>query len=182
MLYSRGFSTIFAEWRTTEEAQRLSRGFQESLRFPLPEAPVRVRVLERDERNEFSVVWSVDIDPASTDVVRKQPRAPVEPIAIRENGPPAKKVDLLILGDGYSPADAAKFAADARRLSDALFQVSPFRERAQDFNVWALDGAERGVGRLASIDGRASRVGARNALRHLRQRALRADARQSRAA
>ena len=45
LLYSRAYSTIFAEWRTTSEAQTLARGFQESLRFPGPDAPVRVRVL-----------------------------------------------------------------------------------------------------------------------------------------
>ena len=70
VLYSRGFSTIFAEWRTTEEAQQLSRGFQESLRFPMPDRPVRVRVLTRDERNAFSVVWSVDVDPAAPSMER----------------------------------------------------------------------------------------------------------------
>ena len=40
VLYSRGYSTIFGEWRTTDEAQKLSRGFQESLRFPMPDKPV----------------------------------------------------------------------------------------------------------------------------------------------
>ncbi len=34
LLYSRGFSTIFAEWRSTDEATRANRGFQESVRFP----------------------------------------------------------------------------------------------------------------------------------------------------
>ena len=34
LLYSRGFSTIFGEWRTTEEAGKMNRGFQESVRFP----------------------------------------------------------------------------------------------------------------------------------------------------
>jgi len=138
VLYSRGFSTIFGEWRSTEEAQKLSRAFQESLRFPLPSKPVRVRLLARDERNAFSVVWSVDVDPASQDIERKVGPAAGTPIAIRNNGPSASKVDLLILGDGYTAAEAGKFAADARRLSDRLFSVTPFRERAGDFNVWAL--------------------------------------------
>jgi hypothetical protein len=138
VLYSRGYSTVFAEWKTTDEAQRLTRAFQESLRFPMPSKPVRVRVLARDERNGFSVVWSVDVDPAAQDIERKVAPAPAEPIAIRNNGPSATKVDLLILGDGYTAQEAAKFQADARRLSDKLFATTPFRERAQDFNVWAL--------------------------------------------
>jgi len=85
LLYSRGFSTVFAEWRSTEEAAHMNRGFQESVRFPRPEQPVRVRILKRDERNLFSVVWSADVDPDAMDVIRKQPPAPVKPIGIRVN-------------------------------------------------------------------------------------------------
>jgi hypothetical protein len=138
VLYSRGYSTIFGEWRTTEEAQKHSRGFQESLRFPRPDKPVKVRVLQRDDRNEFSVAWSVDVDPAALDIEQEKRPAPATPIAIRNNGPSADKVDLLILGDGYTREELGKFEADARRLADHLFSVSPFRERASDFNVWAL--------------------------------------------
>lgn len=138
LLYSRGYSTIFAEWRTTDEASGMRRGFQESLRFPMPDAPVQVRVFERDAANAFVQVWSVDIDPAAQDTERARRDAPAKPIAIRDNGPSAHKVDLLILGDGYTQAELGKFEADTRRLADHLFTVSPFRERAKDFNVWAL--------------------------------------------
>jgi hypothetical protein len=33
LLYSRDFSTVFGEWRTTEEASKISRGFHESVRL-----------------------------------------------------------------------------------------------------------------------------------------------------
>ncbi len=152
LVYSRGFSTIFGEWRTTEEAQRMSRAFQESLRFPVPAQPVRVRLLARDERNAFSVVWTLDVDPSDPQIERKAGPAPAPVIAIRNSGPPEQKVDLLILGDGYADGDAAKFEADARRLSEHLFTVAPFSERAQDFNVWALrvSAKESGVSRPSS--------------------------------
>lgn len=138
LLYARGFSTIFGEWRTTEEATRMSRGFQESVRFPKFDKPVRVRILKRDERNAFSVAWSVDVDAGAQEVVKRQPAAPAKPIPIRVNGPSPQKVDLLVMGDGYTAREMKKFEADARRLADYLFTVSPFRERAADFNVWAL--------------------------------------------
>jgi hypothetical protein len=32
LLYSRDFSTVFGEWKTTDEAGRISRGFHESVR------------------------------------------------------------------------------------------------------------------------------------------------------
>lgn len=138
LLYSRGFSTVFGEWRSTEEAGRISRSFQESVRFPQFAQPVRVRILKRDERNAFSVAWSIDVDPNAQDVIRQQPPAPAKPIPIQVSGPSPDKVDLLILGDGYTQKEMKKFEQDARRLSQHLFSVSPFRERASDFNVWAL--------------------------------------------
>jgi hypothetical protein len=163
LLYSRGFSTIFGEWRTTEEAGKISRAFQESVRFPKPAKPVRVRILKRDERNQFSVVWSVDVDTDAPEVVRKQDSAPARPIAIRVNGPSPKKVDLLIMGDGYTAADMKKFEADARRLADHLFTVSPFRERAADFNVWglAVPTEASGVSRPSTGVHNASKLGTR---------------------
>ncbi len=163
LLYSRGFSTIFGEWRTTEEAGKINRAFQESVRFPKPDKPVRVRILKRDERNQFSVVWSVDIDTDATDVVRKQEPAPAKPIPIRVSGPSPAKVDLLVIGDGYSAADMKKFEADARRLAAHLFTVSPFKERAADFNVWglAVPTQESGVSRPSTGAHRASPLGTR---------------------
>jgi hypothetical protein len=163
LLYSRGFSTIFGEWRTTDEAAKVSRAFHESVRFPKPSKPVKVRILKRDERNLFSVVWTVDIDTDAQDVIRKQDSAPAKPIAIRVSGDSPDKVDLLVLGDGYSAADMGKFEADAKRLSDHLFTVSPFKERAKDFNVWAMavPTPESGVSRPSTGIHHASALGTR---------------------
>jgi hypothetical protein len=164
LLYSRGFNTVFGEWRSTEEANKGNRGFEESVRFPKPDRPVRVRILKRDERNAFSVAWSAEIDTDGNDVVRRPPGAPrLKPIPIRVNGPSPDKVDLLIIGDGYTQAEMGKFAATARRMSDHLFTVSPFRERARDFNVWALalPTPESGVSRPSGGVFHASPLGTR---------------------
>ncbi|GAB3456796.1 IgA Peptidase M64 [Massilia terrae] len=163
LLYSRDFSTVFGEWKTTEEANRISRGFHESVRFPKPDRPVRVRILKRDDRNAFSVAWSVVVDTDAQDVIRKQPPAQAKPIPIRVSGPSPRKVDLLILGDGYTQAEMGKFEADAKRLAAHLFEVSPFKERANDFNVWgmAVPTQESGVSRPSTGVYHASALGAR---------------------
>jgi hypothetical protein len=136
VVYSRGFSTVFGEWQSTAEARGMRRSFQESLRFPMPARPVQVRVSRRGADQRFVPVWSVAVDPAALDVERATRPAPARPVAIRENGPPAEKVDLLVLGDGYAADELEKFLADARRLTDHLFSVPPFKARAADFNVW----------------------------------------------
>jgi hypothetical protein len=163
LLYSRDFSTVFGEWKSTEEANRLSRGFHESVRFPKPDRKVAVRILKRDERNAFSVAWSVEVDTNAQDVVRSQPPAPARPIPIKVSGPSPRKVDLLILGDGYTQQDMKKFEQDARRLSAHLFEVSPFKERADDFNVWAMavPTQESGISRPSTGVYHASTLGTR---------------------
>jgi hypothetical protein len=140
LLYSRGFSSIFAEWTTTAEAAALHRTFHESLRFPWPKRPVQV-VLEKRAPStttrigEFSEVWSVHVDPASRFVNRAQLTPQGEVISFLESGPAATKVDIVLVAEGYTEAQAAKFEADARRLLDALFREEPFRSRRASFNV-----------------------------------------------
>ena len=149
VLYSRGFASIYGEWESTPEAGEVDRAFSESLRFPEPEAPVQVVVRKRDRGNLFREAWSVRIDPADPSVDRTAPPPDAKAWAVFENGPPAEKVDLLLMGDGYTAAEMGKWHADAKRLADILFAASPFKERRSDFNVWALDtpSAESGVAR-----------------------------------
>lgn len=138
LLFSRGFSSIYGEWETTDEASRIDRTFSESLRFPAPAAPARVLLKKRDAQNAFQQVWSYDLDPKDKFIEQADWPAPAEVIAFQRNGPPQKKVDLLILGDGYSAEELPKFEKDARRLIELLFSVSPFKEHRADFNVWGL--------------------------------------------
>jgi hypothetical protein len=147
-LYSRGFSSACGEWETTEGAKRGFRTFHESLRFPEPAGPVQVVLKKRDAAGLFREAWTVAVDPADPAVDRAALAGP-EPWAVVESGPPADKVDLLLLGDGYTAAEMGKWHADARRLADLLFSVAPFKERRGDFNVWALDtpSEESGVAR-----------------------------------
>jgi hypothetical protein len=139
VMYSRGFSSIYAEWITTPEVGITNRSFQESLRFPWPTAPVRVNLKKRDARNMFQTFWSTEIDPRSATANRWQrpPAAKVWPIV--ESGQPSEKVDLLLMSEGYSTGDLPTFHADAARLVNALFELEPFKSRKNDFNVSALD-------------------------------------------
>ncbi len=136
--YSRSFSSIYGEWEYTGEATRVNRTFHESLRFPAPTAKVRVVLKKRSYSESFKEIWRTEVDPTHMFVNTGKPQFDGEVFAVIENGDPAKKVDLLIMGDGYSKKESAKFHSDVKRLADALFATEPFKSRKQDFNVWAI--------------------------------------------
>ncbi len=138
IVYSRGFASVYGEWETTDEAKQINRTFHESLRFPAPGSPAQIVLKKRDGRNAFREIWSVLFDPNDIFTERSKPQFSFPVMALQKNGDPSTKVDFLILGDGYTSAELAKFEKDARKLVDILFATSPFKERRGDFNVWAI--------------------------------------------
>jgi len=148
-IYSRGFASIYGEWETTPESKTLHRTFGESLRFPWPKSPVQVVLKKRDRDNSFHELWSTVIDPNSRFVNRADPPKAGTVWTLFESGPPAEKVDILLISEGYTAAQMPKFRADAKRLVDALFAVEPFKSRKNDFNVRGLElpSAQPGVNR-----------------------------------
>jgi hypothetical protein len=141
LLYSRGFCSVFGEWKTTPDANSNWGTFHESIRFPWPLKPVTVILKIRNDSNNFSTVWIRDIDPDPksrqvnpADIVHTN-RIDI----IADNGPVDKKVDLVILGDGYSVTGIDKFRKDAARLAGYLMNTEPFKKRSKDFNIRAVE-------------------------------------------
>lgn len=139
LLYSRGFANIFGEWQTTPEAEIKTGTFHESLRFPWPKKPVSVIVKKRDAENKFQQIWSLDIDPFSRSVNKSDKINNHKINLVRESGPARENLDLVILGDGYTASEMNKFLQDAKRLSDVLLNTEPFKSRANDINIRAIE-------------------------------------------
>lgn len=160
--WSRSFSSIYGEWETTGEAQQVIRTFHESLRFPMPLTDFDVVLKKRGAKNEFTEIWKVRIDPDDSLVHRESAKYAENVVAIEHNGDSATKVDVLLLGDGYTSDEAEEFFQKARDLTELLFATPPFSERRSDFNIWALApvAAESGVSRPSTGIYRDSPVGA----------------------
>ena len=124
VIYSRGFASIYGEWETTDEAKRQRRAFSESVRFPAPGTPVQVVIKKRGPRNEFREVWSILVDPSDAGVDRAAPPK-LNVWAVMQNGAPRDKVDLLLMGDGYTAAGDGEVASRrAPHGGDAVRRVA----------------------------------------------------------
>ncbi len=63
-----------------------------------------------------------------------------EPVSVlRANGPDGNRINIAILGDGYTRGELPKYARDVERLVDGLFGDQPFTDYAAYFNVRRVD-------------------------------------------
>jgi len=160
--WSRSFSSIYGEWETTGEAKEINRSFHESVRFPAQDSVFELVMKKRGAGNAFEEVWRIELDPADVLVHRESAMYADDVVVIHKSGDPANKVDLLLMGDGYTAAEQEAFIAKAIELTEILFATSPFRERKDDFNIWALAPAahQSGVSRPSTGVFRDSPIGA----------------------
>jgi hypothetical protein len=136
--FARGYDPAFGEWVTTAEVKQVRRTFSDSLRFPALSAKATIVLKKRDPDGAYKEVWRYEIDPADPFIDRSTP-ARQTLVEIEKHGDPQTKVDLLLLGDGYTADDCRRtFPAHARRAATALFALEPFKSRRSDFNIWGL--------------------------------------------
>ena len=63
LLYSRGYSSLFREWQTTNEAKKINRSMSETVVFPFPKKPVDVVLYSRNWDGVFEEVMRQTVDP-----------------------------------------------------------------------------------------------------------------------
>ncbi|HEV8539014.1 MAG TPA: M64 family metallopeptidase [Bacteroidota bacterium] len=148
LIYSRGYSSMFNEWQSTDEAVAgIFRTFHETLRLPYPMRKIQLTIARRDKKMDFHEVFSTVIDPNSpTEVNHEKRPPPYKVVPLTENGSPHENVDLLIVGDGYRKEDMDKFRKDARHFNDVMFSTSPFKESKNKFNVRTIEAASQDSG------------------------------------
>lgn len=137
MIFSKGFSTLFQEWQTTPEAKVKDKMFYQCLLFPYPRQRVRLEIDSRMWTGEFKTIYKTNINPDDYFILKESPLHYKTQI-ILENGDAGKKVDLVILAEGYKEEEMDKFFSDAKRVTGYLFSEEPFKSSRNKFNVTAI--------------------------------------------
>ena len=66
--------------------------------------------------------------------------ASAEPFeTIINNGSSLNRVDIAILGDGYTAAELAKYRTDVQSFMQKVFEQEPYKEYKNYFNVHRID-------------------------------------------
>ena len=154
VIYSDGMSTYFSQWQNTLEAKFVKKSFNESIRVPYPAKDARLVMYRVDSLDVMHQVWEYVINRRAKTLVEPTPSHNNRVIRLLDSGDPKQKVDIVILGDGYT-ADATKvFDADAMHFYKSLMSFEPYKSRKSDFNVHAIQiVSDKGRNILKTSDG-----------------------------
>lgn len=136
-LFSRGFCTLFEEWRTTEEAKNTQKAFYQTVTFPYPRNPFLFVLEERHKNGHFSTLLQQNIDPKNENI-RKTHVCHYEVIPIITNGSSDKMVDLVFIAEGYTQYEMKKFRKDVVKHANYLMSQPPFLQNKDRFNIKAI--------------------------------------------
>jgi len=147
LIFRRGFSSLFQEWKGTEEAKSLRKAFGMVAVMPFPKKSIRFVIEKRSfETNLFEPLFESYINPGdyfiNCESIYKYPVT-----LIRETGDPLNHLDIALIAEGYRTEEMPEFLQDARRITDSILRVSPYSENVSRINFYAIESpsAESGV-------------------------------------
>lgn len=137
LIFSKGFSTLFQEWQTTAEAKTSNKTFYQAAIFPFPKKEVLLKIEARQWDGSFTTIYNTTINPKDYFILKEEGNKN-EVTNILKNGKPEKKVDIVILAEGYTAFEKDKFINDAKKVTGYLFDVEPFKSEKEQFNIKAV--------------------------------------------
>ena len=146
VIYRQAFSTLFQEWKTTEEATRLRKAFENTFLLPMPAERTAVTVELYDFYGNVSASLSHVVDPEDILIKNMKPEPPQHRYLLK-SGSPQDKIDVAIVAEGYTAEEMDQFYRDAQVAVDAILAHAPFMQYKDRFNfvVIALESEDSGV-------------------------------------
>ena len=145
-IYMQSFSTLFQEWKTTEEATRLRKAFENTFLLPMPSAKAVVKVELYDFFGNVCASLNHVVDPSDI-LIRHIIPDPAPHRYLLKSGPPQDKIDVAIVAEGYTAEESEQFYRDAQVAMDAILAHEPFASYRDRFNfvAIALESEDSGV-------------------------------------
>lgn len=138
VIYRTSFSSLFQEWLGENEAETLSKGYENTFLMPFPKKETLVTVELFNARHEVSASFTHTVRPDDILIKKIGQNNVTEHKYLLKSGSPENCIDVVIMAEGYSRGDMQTFYSDAQKACDAIFSHSPFKENKNHFNVVAV--------------------------------------------
>ena len=138
LLYSRGYSNLFREYKDTPEGRIFKKSFEETLLLPMPKNKVMIALQKRDRKLQLFDQKVVPFDPAK-DLSAVSGASVAGAVPYEIHGDPAVKFDVAFVMQGFDD-DTLYYQNVCRRMAEGLFKNDPFRSHRNDFNLYFIRG------------------------------------------
>lgn len=138
VLFAQSYSSLFADWSLSVEAENAEVHFQEVLRFPAPALPSKLLIYKRritEPDQPFALIWQVDLP---NTVVMAQVSRQEQHRTLHAATDPSQSYGLVILAEGFQAAEQEAFFSAAAELSDSLLQHAPFAQLKDYLTISAI--------------------------------------------
>jgi hypothetical protein len=140
LIYSKGFDSYFGEYKTSDNGlDGIQKTFHETVLIPYPTNKIIFSFEKRDNLQDLFEIYRIEIDPEDVMIIRDEIKDKQVKVYDSElNGDPHKRVDIVIVGEGYTIEEKMKFEKDLRYFSNVFFSQEPYRFYAGFFNVYGV--------------------------------------------
>jgi hypothetical protein len=140
LIFSYGFDSYFKEYQTSDEASKgIKRTYHESAIIPFPKNKIKFTLEKRGSNNELGEVFSTEIDPSDLYIIKDAIKD--KSVIVHKShfsGDAHKKVDVVILGDGYTSGEQKKFEKDLNRFTKVFLNQEPYKSQKNRFNIYGV--------------------------------------------
>ena len=138
LIYSRSYSCLFTEYRTTERGETEIARMEECANIPMPKKPVRLRFTSYDRKNVPTLLKDTVLDPAHLPVQAAKKEYAV--MNLHKGSSPDNAIDILFIPDGYAKSDAKTLRYDMKRFAKYVMNCTPYKENRRHVNIRAIEG------------------------------------------
>lgn len=139
IIYRTSFFSLFQEWVLTEEANNISKAFENTFLVPYPMEPVEIEIILYDNLHKTSATMKHIVRPDDI-LIRKKGYTNITPHKfLLKSGSEENCINVAILAEGYTKEEMNIFRNDALSAMESLFNHEPFKSMKDRFNIIAVE-------------------------------------------
>lgn len=138
LIFSRSYSCLFTEYRTTEKGETEIASMEESINIPFPKNTVLLKFTSFDRKRNGAELLKQYFNPQTTPTVLLSKQYKTMNLHIGNKSD--KAIDILFIPDGYAKSDAKLLKHDMKRFASYVMNCSPYKEMKNKVNVRAIKG------------------------------------------
>ncbi len=143
LIYSRSYSCLFTEYRTTERGMTEVDSMEECINIPYPKQTIRLKFTAFDRKRSATTLSESFFNPALSkreQIKREQMTKSYKVMNLHKGNSSDKALDILLIPDGYAKEDKKLLKADMKRFASYIMNCSPYKEMRKQVNVRAIKG------------------------------------------